>query len=71
MAYTTDIRTTSTGVFGRINEFRRGFAERAGRYATYRQTMSELNVLTDRELADLGISRLQIGDIARSAAYGK
>jgi uncharacterized protein YjiS (DUF1127 family) len=71
MAYTTDIRTTSTGVFGRIAELRRGFAERAGRYATYRKTMGELNVLTDRELADLGISRLQISDIAHSAAYSK
>ena len=71
MAYTTDIRTTSHGVFGRFNEFRRTLSERAGNYATYRQTIGELSALTDRELADLGMHRAQISEIARSAAYGK
>ena len=37
----------------------------------YSQTLHELNQLTDRELADLGISRLSIADLAREAAYGK
>ncbi|WP_374431572.1 hypothetical protein [Tabrizicola sp.] len=30
-----------------------------------------MNSLSDRELSDLGISRLGITDIAREAAYGK
>lgn len=31
----------------------------------------ELNRLTERELADLGMSRLNVPDIARQAAYGR
>lgn len=41
------------------------------RNALYRQTLRELNVLTERELADLGIHRSQIRLIATEAAYGK
>ena len=37
----------------------------------YARTVAELNALTDRELADLGISRLGIPEIAQEAAYGK
>jgi len=36
----------------------------------YMRTVAELNALTDRELADLGISRLGISEIAHEAAYG-
>lgn len=61
---------------------RKGFADRLA-YAKdivltafnqrriYTRTVAELNSLTDRELADLGISRLGITEIAREAAYGK
>lgn len=41
------------------------------RRAVYNQTVRELNVLTDRELADLGLSRYDIETVAREAAYGK
>ena len=40
-------------------------------YATwrkYRQTIDELSRMSDRELADLGIGRSDIGSVARSAA---
>lgn len=37
----------------------------------YDRTVMELNSLSDRDLTDLGISRLGIADIAREAAYGK
>ncbi len=36
----------------------------------YTQTLYELNLLSDRELTDLGISRLSIRDVALEAAYG-
>ena len=61
---------------------RKGFADRLA-YAkdvvltaihqrrVYAHTVAELNALTDRELADLGISRFSIPEIAREAAYGK
>lgn len=41
------------------------------RRAIYVRTLNELKVLSDRDLSDLGISRLQIEDLAREAAYGK
>mgnify|MGYP006186186291 FL=1 len=37
----------------------------------YLQTVTELNALTDRELADLGLHRLMIPAVAKDAAYGK
>ncbi len=41
------------------------------RRAVYNRTLSELRALSDRDLADLGVSRFQITDLAREAAYGK
>lgn len=37
-------------------------------YFRYRATVSELSVLSDHELADLGIARFQIDSVARQAA---
>ena len=38
------------------------------RRAAYLATRRELATLTDRELADIGVSRLNIEEVARSAA---
>lgn len=38
------------------------------RNAIYRKTVNELSGLSNRELADIGISRAQIDEIAREAA---
>lgn len=51
---------------GTLARARKAFAD----YRLYRQTLDELDALSDRELADLGISRLNITTIARDAAYG-
>lgn len=40
------------------------------RRAVFHRTLRELNSLTDRDLADLGISRSQIRALAQEAAYG-
>ncbi len=40
-------------------------------FRTYRSVHDELSALTDRELVDLDISRLNVRDIARAAAYGR
>ena len=45
--------------------------ENRARYAVYRQTLRELNNLTDRDLNDLGIHRSMITSVATEAAYGK
>jgi uncharacterized protein YjiS (DUF1127 family) len=41
------------------------------RYREYRKTLAELSALTDRDLADLDISRSDIGYIAYQGAYGR
>lgn len=40
------------------------------RHALYRRTLAELDALSDRELADIGISRYDIPAIARDTARG-
>jgi uncharacterized protein YjiS (DUF1127 family) len=45
--------------------------EANARRAVYVKTLNELRSLSDRDLADLGIARLQIEDIALQAAYAK
>lgn len=44
-------------------------AERVQRHKTYRRTLDELEALSERELADLGISRSMLRAIAYKAAY--
>jgi len=50
------------GIFARL---RKAFAD----YREYLATYDELNALNDRELADIGLSRLNIRDIAREAVH--
>ena len=38
-------------------------------YKLYRQTVSELSKLSDRELADLGIARFDIARVAHKATF--
>lgn len=45
--------------------------EKRARHAVYRQTLAELEAMSNRDLADIGISRISIRDIARQAANGK
>lgn len=52
---------------GMIVEVRAALARRA----VYAQTLRELDALTNRELADLALSRTDIARVAREAAYGK
>ena len=54
------------GVFGLLAQARKSLADRR----LFRQTHEELAALTDRDLADLGISRHSIPDVARESVYG-
>ena len=40
------------------------------RWRLFRRTMNELGMLTDRDLADLGLSRSDVRRVAHEAAYG-
>ncbi|NNL19255.1 MAG: DUF1127 domain-containing protein, partial [Boseongicola sp.] len=46
-----------------------GLTKRIQRYRTYRQTLDELESMTDRELEDLNITRSMMRGIAYRAAY--
>jgi uncharacterized protein YjiS (DUF1127 family) len=58
------------GFAGRLLAAIQHMQENRARRAIYRQTVRELNVLTDRDLADLGINRAMIGRLAHEAAWG-
>ncbi len=61
--------TTLEGGFGGVGVIAR--VRRAlDDYRLYRATLDELGALNDRELADLGISRLSIREIAYDSVYG-
>jgi len=45
-------------------------AERDARRSTYVRTLNELEGTSDRDLADIGISRLSIKEVAYETAYG-
>lgn len=60
--------TTPYPATGPYAAFLKYLAARAQRHAVYRQTHSELTTLTDRELADLGLSRCDIPRVSTEAA---
>ena len=66
----TTMNLTASAPFGaRVANICSGLRARRAQYATYRTTMRELESLSDRELADLGIARATIRSIAYQAAY--
>jgi uncharacterized protein YjiS (DUF1127 family) len=73
MAYMTHPnRTFETTWFGQhVVSFWPKLGGRLALYSRYRVTLEELGQLTDRELADLGMHRSNIRDIAREHVYGR
>jgi uncharacterized protein YjiS (DUF1127 family) len=71
MAYVNTNRVARKGFVDRVMVLKDGVLAAWQQRRVYNRTVAELNALTDRELGDLGISRLGITDIAREAAYGK
>lgn len=66
MAY---ISAVNTGIADRVRAVIADVVDRAARKKVYRTTVLELNNLSGRELADLGIHRSEIKRIAYEAAY--
>lgn len=64
--YATTSRTA--GFVSYFNALRDELAARINRSRVYRKTFNELNAMSDRELADIGLSRIQIADIAADTA---
>ncbi|AML53273.1 DUF1127 domain-containing protein [Falsihalocynthiibacter arcticus] len=69
MAFATDIRAAEAGIQDRIIAAYKGLVEKFERYNVYRTTFNELNALSNRDLADLGMHRSMIKRIAIEAAY--
>lgn len=70
MAYAATTATAHFGLVDRIRVFFNDYKEASARQSQYRKTVAELSALTNHELADIGIGRGQIQDIAREHAYG-
>lgn len=70
MAYATEINSNAhSGLGNRLTALVAEFRARSARRRIYRQTFRELSALTNRELADLGLSRSEIRRVAYQAAY--
>ena len=70
MAYVNS-RSSSVSIADRFAALFKAGKDVVDRRRVYNQTVAELNHLSDRDLADLGLARANIGDIAREAAYAK
>jgi uncharacterized protein YjiS (DUF1127 family) len=71
MAYVTTTRIARKGLVYRLTVLKTAVLTAVQARRVYLRTVAELNALTDRELADLGIARAAIPEIAHEAAYGK
>ena len=65
MAHTTVSTPVSTGVFARVQRWLAELREVQANYMEYRRTYRELDRLSDRELADIGLARCDIEEVAR------
>ncbi len=66
MAQVLDFRIADTREMGIVARIRQAIAD----YRLYLATLNELQQLNDRDLADLGIHRAMIREIARESVYG-
>lgn len=66
MAYATDIH--ANGVSHSSHGLIEGLKQRFAHYRLVRRTYNELNALSNRELADMGLHRSQITSLAIEAA---
>lgn len=73
MAYTTYGNATSTtaGLRDRLSARLNGLRADYAKWRVYRNTIAELAALSNRDLADLGLSRSMISSVAHEAAYGQ
>ena len=71
MAHAASIlRGVNSDLGGRISAVLKSYEDYRRRRAVFRQSLRELRNLSDRELADLGIHRSMIAQLAHEAAFG-
>ncbi|AHM05711.1 hypothetical protein roselon_03455 [Roseibacterium elongatum DSM 19469] len=71
MAFVSSNRGTSVSLGNRLGEIGQQAAEAYANWRMYRRTLAELQALSGRELADLGLNRSLLRRAALEAAYGK
>lgn len=71
MAYVNSSRSATISFSDRLVNIARSVKLALHRRRLFNQTVRELNTLSNRELADLGIHASMIKQIAAEAAYGK
>jgi uncharacterized protein YjiS (DUF1127 family) len=71
MSYVNVTAKRTSGLWDRLVATLADLKAAQKRRALFVRTLRELDALTDKELTDLGIARVQIADVAREAAYGK
>jgi uncharacterized protein YjiS (DUF1127 family) len=71
MDYVNSTRAASGSFPDRVSAVASSIKGALARRRMFSQTAGELNALTDRELADLGIHRADIRQIAMQAACGR
>lgn len=70
MAQATTNLDVDFGFVRRVNAFVAAYREARLEQQKFNETFRELNSLSDRELADIGVRRGDIEDIARAHAAG-
>ncbi|MDE9449398.1 DUF1127 domain-containing protein [Aliiroseovarius sp. Z3] len=70
MTYATEIVSAPVSIADRMAARIAVWKEQLEQRAQYRETVRELNALSDRELNDLGLGRSSIRFVARMAVYG-
>lgn len=63
--------STSERILTQLGHLLERAAARHAHYRIYRNSLSELRTLSDRDLNDLGLSRCSLKDVARTAADNK
>ena len=71
MAFVNSSRATTVGIADRAAAVVKTIRVALERRRIFKQTVRELQSLSSRELADLGIHRSMITRVANEAAYGK
>ena len=71
MAYVNSSRSATISFSDQLGNIAKSVKLALHRRRLFNQTVRELNALSDRELADLGIHASMIKSIALEAAYGK
>lgn len=71
MAYVNTARAAAPSLRSLFAHPMNAVAQMVQRRRIFNQTVAELNALSDRDLADLGLHRSLIRSVAKDAAYGK